>query len=124
MTSGMKLRFGTCLLVLALSAALAATGCDNKTMNLALGRADTRVTAVNVAGGDKVVVRTTQRWTQTKEVNGIVPSGKPVELAAITIYRVEAGRVKEGWLCNDMLGAWKQIGAVPDMDKVEVTVWD
>ena len=40
-----------------------------------------------IAVGDKVVVRYTQRFTQRKEWRGTAPSGKPLTLTSIVIYR-------------------------------------
>jgi steroid delta-isomerase-like uncharacterized protein len=50
-----------------------------------------------VAEGDRVVVRWTLRGTNTGPMLGRPPSGRPVELAAVVIFRVADGRLAERW---------------------------
>ncbi len=50
-----------------------------------------------VAEGDRVVIRWTMRGTNTGPMLGRPPSGRPVELAAIVIFRVADGRLAERW---------------------------
>ena len=77
-----------------------------------------------IAAGDKVVVRYTQHFTQTKEWRGIAPSGKPLTLTSIVIYRMEKGRIAERWGCSDYPGLWKQLGVSPPMEQVSECTWD
>ncbi len=66
-----------------------------------------------IAAGDKVVLRATLRGTHTGDFMGIGPTGKPVTLTAISIRRLEAGRIAEEWVETDMLGLMQQMGVVP-----------
>jgi steroid delta-isomerase-like uncharacterized protein len=55
-----------------------------------------------VAEGDRVTIRWTLRGTNTGPLFGQPPTGQPVELAAIAIFRVADGRLAERW------AAWKR----------------
>jgi uncharacterized protein YbjT (DUF2867 family)/predicted ester cyclase len=50
-----------------------------------------------VAEGDRVTVRWTLRGTNTGPLLGRPPTGRPVELKAIVIFRLAAGRLVERW---------------------------
>ena len=50
-----------------------------------------------VAEGDRVTIRWTLRGTNTGPLLGRPPSGQPVELAAIVIFRIADGRIAERW---------------------------
>jgi steroid delta-isomerase-like uncharacterized protein len=50
-----------------------------------------------VAQEDRVVIRWTLRGTNTGPMLGRPPSGQPVELAAIVIFRIADGRIAERW---------------------------
>jgi steroid delta-isomerase-like uncharacterized protein len=67
-----------------------------------------------VAEGDKVVTRWTGRGTHQGELMGVPPSGNRVEVAGITISRIEGGKVAEEWDNYDALGKMQQIGAIPE----------
>src|SRR5215208_2186107 len=67
-----------------------------------------------LAEGDKVVTRWTARGTHTGELMGVPPSGNRVEVAGITISRIEGGKVAEEWDSYDALGLMQQIGAIPE----------
>ena len=67
-----------------------------------------------VAEGDKVVTRWTGRGTHQGELMGVPPSGNRVEVAGITISRIEGGKVVEEWDSYDALGMMRAIGAVPE----------
>lgn len=43
----------------------------------------------------------------------IPPSGNPVTVDAIVVFRVEGGKIAEIWLSADMLGLMQQLGVVP-----------
>jgi steroid delta-isomerase-like uncharacterized protein len=68
-----------------------------------------------LAEGDKVVTRWTARGTHKGELMGVPPSGKRVEVAGITIGRIEGGKVAEEWDSYDALGLMQQIGAIPEL---------
>jgi steroid delta-isomerase-like uncharacterized protein len=50
-----------------------------------------------VAEGDRVTIRWTLRGTNTGALFGEPPTGQPVELAAIVIFRVSDGKITERW---------------------------
>jgi predicted ester cyclase len=65
--------------------------------------------------GDKVVVRWTGTGEHVAEVNGIAPTGNRIDVSAISIHRMEDGRIAETWEVWDTLGFLQQIGVVPTM---------
>lgn len=50
-----------------------------------------------VAEGDRVTIRWTLRGTNTGPMLGRPPTGKPVELSAIVIFRITGGKIAERW---------------------------
>jgi steroid delta-isomerase-like uncharacterized protein len=50
-----------------------------------------------VADDDRVTIRWTLRGTNTGPMLGRPPTGRPVELAAIVIFRIANGRIAERW---------------------------
>ena len=68
-----------------------------------------------VAEGDKVVTRYTARGTHQGEFFGIPGSGNRIEMTGIQIDRFdESGKMIEEWPEYDLVGAMRQIGAVPE----------
>jgi steroid delta-isomerase-like uncharacterized protein len=65
-----------------------------------------------IAEGDKVVTRWTSRGTHQGEFMGLPPSGKRVEVAGVTISRIEGGKIVEDWEFTDALGMMQQLGAI------------
>ena len=65
------------------------------------------------SSGDRVVVRWTGSGTHVGEVNGIPPTGKSVSVEAISIHRMQNGKIAESWEVWDTLGFLQQLGAVP-----------
>jgi serine phosphatase RsbU (regulator of sigma subunit) len=62
-----------------------------------------------IAEGDKVVSRYTMRGTHQGDFRGLAPTGKEVELKAITIFRFsEEGKVVETWDSYDQLSLMRQ----------------
>lgn len=66
-----------------------------------------------IAEGDKVVVRSVSKGTNTGSFAGIPASGKPVVLESIDIDRIVNGKIVEVWHIEDLFGVLIQIGAVP-----------
>jgi len=66
-----------------------------------------------IAEGDKVVVRVINRGTHRAELMGIPPTGKQVNMTAISIFRFAGGKVVERWNNTDDLGLLQQLGAFP-----------
>lgn len=60
--------------------------------------------------GDRVAIRLITRGTHTGEFMGKPPTGRPFEMEAIHLYRIENGRVAEHWAKRDDLALAKQIG--------------
>ena len=65
-----------------------------------------------IPGADTVVGRWTATGTHTGELPGIPPTGKPIRIGGITIYRFRGGKIVEAWEQLDMLGMWQQLGVV------------
>ena len=60
-----------------------------------------------VAEGDKVAVLWTFRGTHTGSgYEGLPPTGTPVEVRGITIWRIVDGRIREEWSSFDESGAY------------------
>ena len=66
--------------------------------------------------GDKVVTRYTATGTHQGEFFGVPASGNRIEMSGIQIDRFdeESGKMVEEWPEYDLLGAMKQMGAVPE----------
>ncbi len=63
-----------------------------------------------VAEGDKVAMRMTIRATHQGEFRGVQPTGKPISMTRISIFRVANGKIVEWWHNEDMLGMLRQLG--------------
>ena len=66
-----------------------------------------------LAEGDKVVQRWTFRGTHQGAFQGIPPTGRPVTLTGISIWRVDGGTIVESWHELDTLGLMQQLGVIP-----------
>ncbi len=66
-----------------------------------------------VAEDDRVVARTTFNGTHQDEMQGIPATGKTISMPGITIFRLDNGKIAEGWLVNDNLGMMQQLGIIP-----------
>ena len=68
-----------------------------------------------IAEGDKVVTRYTASGTHQGEFFGVRPTGNRIEMSGIQIDRFdESGKMVEEWPEYDLLGAMRQVGAVPE----------
>jgi predicted ester cyclase len=68
-----------------------------------------------VAEGDKVVSRYRVSGTHQGEFFGVAGTGNRVEFTGINIDRFdESGKMVEEWPEYDLLGAMRQIGAIPE----------
>ena len=70
-----------------------------------------------IAEGEKVIARWTLRGTHQGLfhdglVNNVAPTGKPVTMTAISIFRVENGKIVECWSERDRLGRLHQLGVL------------
>jgi predicted ester cyclase len=54
------------------------------------------------------------RWrllgTHEGDFGGIAPTGKPITLKGIAIYRVDSGMLMERWVVSDLHGLLEEIG--------------
>ena len=66
-----------------------------------------------IAEGDKVVAISTARGTHRGPYLGMPPTGKPIKLAIIDVFRCANGKIVEHWGLTDALGMMQQLGAVP-----------
>jgi steroid delta-isomerase-like uncharacterized protein len=73
-----------------------------------------------IAEGDMVVQRLTSRGTHTSEFQGVPPTGKRFTVSAITIMRIEDGKIAEMWSEFDALGLMQQLGGIPATEQSDV----
>ncbi len=66
-----------------------------------------------VAEQDRVAARTTFNGTHHAELQGIPATGKTVNMPGIAIFRLDNGKITEGWLVNDNLSMMQQLGVIP-----------
>jgi steroid delta-isomerase-like uncharacterized protein len=66
-----------------------------------------------VIAGDRVVGRFTYRGTHRGPLLGIPPTGRPVEMRSIDIWRVAAGEFAEHWDELNLLEVFQQLGVIP-----------
>ncbi|MGH2614378.1 MAG: ester cyclase [Thermomicrobiales bacterium] len=71
---------------------------------------------VIVATDDRAAVRWTGRGTHEGEFQGLAPTGLPVVLTGINVYRIDCGQIVEGWSEPDSLGFLQQLGVVPEVN--------
>jgi predicted ester cyclase len=67
-----------------------------------------------ICEGEEVLVRYTVEMTHDGDLMGIEATGEPVSAHGMVLYRLEDGRIAEGWIEFDQLGIMQQIGAVPE----------
>jgi ketosteroid isomerase-like protein len=65
------------------------------------------------SAGDRVVVCWTGSGAHVGEVNGIPPTGRPIRVDAISVHRMDGGKIAETREVWDTLGFLQQIGVVP-----------
>ena len=58
-------------------------------------------------------MRWTGSGTHVGDLMGIAPTGRSIEVDAISIHRMESGRIAETWQVWDTLGFLRQLGVVP-----------
>lgn len=66
-----------------------------------------------IAEDDKVVVFMTWTGTQHGEWMGLPPSGKPMSINVMDIFRVADGKLVEHWGMMDSMAMMQQLGAMP-----------
>jgi steroid delta-isomerase-like uncharacterized protein len=65
------------------------------------------------SAGDRVIARWTGTGTHRGELMGVEPTGQPIRVDAISIFRISNGKIAEEWTVWDALGLLQQVGAVP-----------
>jgi steroid delta-isomerase-like uncharacterized protein len=68
-----------------------------------------------VAENDKVAARFIMKGTHQGVFFGVPPTGKPIKVQAMNLYRFSNGQITEEYGQPDLLGLLQQIGAVPGM---------
>ncbi len=63
--------------------------------------------------GDRVVARWVGSGRHEGELMGVAPTGAPIEVDAISLFRIADGKITEEWTVWDALGLLQQVGAVP-----------
>ena len=66
-----------------------------------------------IAEGDKVVTRLTARGVREGDLPRIPATGKPIEMTATVIHRIENGRLAEKWSDKDVLRLLQQLDVFP-----------
>lgn len=66
-----------------------------------------------IAEGDYVVESFTASGTHRGELLGVAPTGKPLVLKGINVFRVRDGRITERWGRLDDAGLMRQLGLLP-----------
>jgi len=66
-----------------------------------------------IAGGDKVVERSSAVATHKGSLMGEKPTNKRIQWTEIHIYRVQDGKICEHWVEMAMMELLQQIGALP-----------
>jgi steroid delta-isomerase-like uncharacterized protein len=67
-----------------------------------------------IAEDDKVTTRTTwQALHSAGDFQGVPPTGKRVAASAISIERIQDGKIVERWLSYDQIGMMQQLGLIP-----------
>ena len=70
-----------------------------------------------VADGDTVSTRGYFTGTHRGEFMGIQPTGKPIKVSYIDVWRVKDGRLVENWVQMDRLGMMQQLGVIPQPEQ-------
>ena len=68
-----------------------------------------------VADGDKVAARFTARGIHMGAFMGLPPTGKPIVMTGMEIFRLERGKIAELWGEANLLGLMQQLGILPPM---------
>ena len=71
-----------------------------------------------LAEGDRVMLLTTANGTHKGSLMGIPPTGKRVTFTGMRVFRIANGKIAEYWVLWDWLGLWRQIGIMPDAERL------
>ena len=65
-----------------------------------------------MAEGEKVCVRLRETATHKAPFRGLAPTGKKLTYTVMTIWRINEGRVVEGWGVYDQMDFFQQLGII------------
>ena len=68
-----------------------------------------------VAEKDMVAARFTARGVHKGDFMGLPPTGKPIAMTGMEIFRLENGKIAELWGEANLLGLMQQLGILPPM---------
>ena len=68
-----------------------------------------------LAEEDRVAARFTARGIHKGPFMGLPPTGKPIVMTGIEIFRLERGRIAELWGEANLIGLMQQLGILPPM---------
>lgn len=72
-----------------------------------------------IAEGDYVATTVTFSGTNKGEFQGMPATGKKMKIPAMILQRIEDDKIVEEWDEFDAVGMLQQIGAIPEMEKME-----
>ena len=70
-----------------------------------------------VTEGDMVAARFTARGVHNGAFMGLPPTGKPITMTGMEIFRLENGKIAELWGEANLLGLMQQLGILPPMEQ-------
>lgn len=68
-----------------------------------------------IVEGDRVVDRIHLDAVHTGEFAGLAPTNKHVSVEAIELWRIEGGKIVEGWHIENLFGLLTQLGVLPNV---------
>jgi steroid delta-isomerase-like uncharacterized protein len=68
-----------------------------------------------MADADKVTARFTARGVHNGEFMGLPPTGKPITMTGIEIFRIKDGKIAELWGEANLMGLMQQLGILPGL---------
>jgi predicted ester cyclase len=68
-----------------------------------------------IAGGDKVVERSSAAATHKGPMLGAAPTNKRIQWSEIHIYRLRDGKIVEHWAEVSMMELLQQVGVLPTL---------
>ena len=72
-----------------------------------------------VAEGDKAAFRVTIQGTHTQPFRNLAPTNRTFEISRFVIMHLDNGKFFEGWVLDDNLGGYQQLGALPPTEGIE-----
>jgi steroid delta-isomerase-like uncharacterized protein len=70
-----------------------------------------------IAERDKIMVQWSLRATHLGVYQGRPPTGKPVSVTGMSLFRLADGKIQEITVSMDRLGQWQQLGWLPEPTK-------